>query len=96
MSNERNDDMDRSLLNDLREMLNEIVTKMTTSPNVYTISEVAELLKCKERTVKHHLYEACDLRYMKIGREVRILEEELHEFLENRTVSCVFDQEVLP
>jgi|APSaa5957512622_1039677.scaffolds.fasta_scaffold252318_2 hypothetical protein len=44
---------------------------------------------------KHHLYEACDLRNVKIGREVRILEEDLHEFLKVRTVFCVFDQEVL-
>ena len=87
---------DRTLLNDLRKMLTEVLANMTTSPKVYTISDVAEILKCKERAVKHHLHEAHDLRYLKIGREVRIKEEDLQEFLENRTASCIYDQEVLP
>jgi excisionase family DNA binding protein len=87
---------DRTLLNDLRKMLTEVLANITSSPKVYTISDVAEILKCKERAVKHHLHEAHDLRYLKIGREVRIKEEDLQEFLENRTASCIYDQEVLP
>jgi len=77
-------------------MLTEVLANITSSPKVYTISDVAEILKCKERAVKHHLHEAHDLRYLKIGREVRIKEEDLQEFLENRTASCIYDQEVLP
>lgn len=63
---------------------------------VYTILEVAKLLKCKERTVKHHLYESRDLPYLKLGREVRIMETDLQSFLANQRVPCVLDQEVLP
>ena len=51
---------------------------------VYTIAEVAEILKCKERTVKHHLNESRDLRYLKVGREVRIREEDVKTFLDNK------------
>ena len=95
MSNTQNDCMNRLLLNDLRKMLNEFLTKTTTFPKVYTISEVAEILKCKERAVRHHLYEARDLRYLKIGREVRIKEEDLHEFLSSRLTPCVLDRRAL-
>jgi excisionase family DNA binding protein len=87
--------MNRLLLNDLRKMLNEFLTKTTTFPKVYTISDVAEILKCKERAVRHHLYTARDLRYLKIGREVRIKEEDLHEFLSSRLTPCVLDRRAL-
>jgi excisionase family DNA binding protein len=86
---------DRTLLNELRKMLTEVTANMTSSPKVYTISEVAEILKCKERAVRHHLYEARDLRYLKIGREVRIKEEDLHEFLSSRLTPCVLDRRAL-
>jgi len=62
---------------------------------VYTIIEVAKILKCKERTVKHHLYEAIDLPYLKVGREVRIREQDLRVFLENRLSKTVHTQDVL-
>ncbi len=51
---------------------------------VYTIAEVAEILKCKERAVKHHLYESRDLPYLKVGREVRIREEDVKTFIDNQ------------
>ena len=86
---------DRTLLNDLRKMLTEVLANITSSPKVYTISDVAEILKCKERAVKHHLHEAHDLRYLKIGREVRIKEEDLHEFLSSRLTPCVLDRRAL-
>ena len=63
--------------------------------NIYTIQEVAKILKCKERTVKGHLYSSRDLRYLKIGREVRILEPDLVDFLNNRLMPCINDQEIL-
>ncbi|NQU63616.1 MAG: helix-turn-helix domain-containing protein [SAR324 cluster bacterium] len=62
---------------------------------VFTIKEVAEVLKCRERTVKGHLYVTRDLRYLKIGREVRILQKDLVEFLNSRLMPCVTDQEIL-
>ena len=66
-----------------------IEDKQDSIPQVYTIPEVAEILKCKIKTVEGHLYGARDLSYLKIGREVRIREEDLREFLENRLTPCV-------
>ena len=66
-----------------------IEEKHSSTPQIYTIPEVAEILKCKIKTVQGHLYEARDLSYLKIGREVRIRGEDLIEFLENRLTPCV-------
>ena len=38
-----------------------IEEKQDSIPQVYTIPEVAEILKCKIKTVEGHLYKACDL-----------------------------------
>ena len=66
-----------------------IEEKQDSTPQIYTIPEVAEILKCKTRTVMGHLYEARDLSYLKVGREVRTRVEDLREFLENRLTPCV-------
>ena len=66
-----------------------IEDKQDPIPQVYTISEVAEILKCKTKTVEGHLYKARNLSYLKVGREVRIRVEDLREFLENRLTPCV-------
>ena len=66
-----------------------IEDKQDSIPQVYTIPEVAEILKCKIKTVEGHLYTARNLPYLKVGREVRIREEDLREFLENSLTPCV-------
>jgi len=66
-----------------------IEEKQDSIPQVYTIPEVAKILKCKIKTVEGHLYGARDLSYLKVGREVRIRVEDLREFLENRLTPCV-------
>jgi len=66
-----------------------IEDKQDSIPQVYTIPEVAEILKCKIKTVEGHLYKARNLSYLKVGREVRIRVEDLREFLENRLTPCV-------
>ena len=66
-----------------------IEEKHSSTPQIYTIPEVAEILKCKTKTIEGHLYEARDLPYLKVGREVRIRVEGLREFLENRLIPCV-------
>jgi len=63
--------------------------KQNSIPQVYTIPEVAEILKCKIKTVEGHLYNARNLSYLKVGRGVRIREEDLREFLENLRTPCV-------
>ena len=48
---------------------------------VHTIEEVAEILKVSRRTVEGHLYEKRDLKYLKVGKEVRIREMDIRKFL---------------
>ena len=48
---------------------------------VHTIDEVAEILKVSRRTVEGHLYEKRDLKYFKVGKEVRIREMDIRKFL---------------
>jgi excisionase family DNA binding protein len=86
----------RSFINTFENLVNRLSSENDTRLMVYTITEVAEILKCKERTVRHHLFEARDLKYLKVGREVRILYLDLKKFLENRLIPCVHDQEILP
>ena len=74
------------LIKGIREVIED---KQDSIPQVYTIPEVAEILKCKTKTVEGHLYEARDLSYLKVGREVRIRVKDLNEFLENRLTPCV-------
>ena len=66
-----------------------IEEKQDSIPQVYTIPEVAEILKCKIKTVEGHLYNARNLSYLKVGREVRIRVEVLREFLDNRLTPSV-------
>ena len=48
---------------------------------VHTIDEVSEILKVSRRTVEGHLYEKRDLKYLKVGKEVRIREMDIRKFL---------------
>ena len=83
-------DSSKQFLFELIKVIYEVIEeKQDSTPKIYKIPEVAEILKCKTRTVKGHLYEARDLSYLKVGREVRIREEDLIEFLENRLTPCV-------
>ena len=83
-------DSSKQFLFELVKVVYEVIEeKQDSIPQVYTIPEVAEILKCKIKTVHGHLYESRDLSYLKIGREVRIREEDLREFLENRLTPCV-------
>ncbi len=68
-----------------------------TNPEIriYTISEAAQLLKCKESTIKNLIYRSRELPTCQIGRELRIREEDLKKFLQRRVTPCVFDQGVL-
>ena len=83
-------DSSKQYLYELVEVVYEVIEeKHNSTPQIYTLPEVAEILKCKIKTVQGHLYEARDLSYLKIGREVRIRGEDLIEFLENRLTPCV-------
>ena len=83
-------DSSKQYLFELIQVVYEVIEeKHSSTPQIYTIPEVAEILKCKIKTVQGHLYEARDLSYLKVGREVRIRGEDLREFLENRLTPCV-------
>ena len=83
-------DSSKQFLYELVEVVYEVIEeKHNSTPQIYTLPEVAEILKCKIKTVQGHLYGARDLSYLKVGREVRIREEDLREFLENRLTPCV-------
>ena len=83
-------DSSKQYLFELIKVIYEVIEeKQDSTPKILTISEVAEILKCKTKTIEGHLYEARDLSYLKVGREVRIREEDLREFLENRLTPCV-------
>ena len=83
-------DSSKQYLFELFKVLFEFIEeKHSSTPQIYTIPEVAEILKCKTKTIEGHLYEARDLSYLKVGRGVRIRVEDLNEFLENRLTPCV-------
>ena len=83
-------DSSKQYLLELIQVVYEVIEeKHSSTPQIYTIPEVAEILKCKIKTVEGHLYGARDLSYLKVGREVRIRVEDLREFLENRLTPCV-------
>ena len=83
-------DSSKQILFELIKVFREVIEdKQDSIPQVYTIPEVAKILKCKIKTVEGHLYNARNLSYLKVGREVRIRVEDLRKFLENRLTPCV-------
>ena len=83
-------DSSKQFLYELIKVVYEVIEeKQDSIPQIYTIPEVAEILKCKTKTIEGHLYGARDLSYLKVGRQVRIRVEDLREFLENRLTPCV-------
>ena len=83
-------DSSKQYLYELVEVVYEVIEeKHNSTPQIYTLPEVAKILKCKTKTVEGHLYNARNLSYLKVGREVRIRVKDLREFLENRLIPCV-------
>ena len=78
----------------INHLIEQIKEDMKSPFDLLTISEAADLLKCGERTIKTYLYETYELRYLKVGRQVRIRESDLLDFINRRVKSNVFDQEV--
>jgi|TARA_B110000914_G_scaffold18276_1_gene13977 hypothetical protein len=64
-----------------------IEDKQDSIPQVYTIPEVAEILKCKIKTVEGHLYNARNLSYLKVGREVTLGRQIVDKGLDSTTLS---------
>ena len=62
-------------------VVDRIRSLVSQQPRVFTIDEVAEMLKVGRRTIEGHLYEKRDLGYLKVGREVRIRDVDIRRFL---------------
>lgn len=63
---------------------------------LYSLAEAATALNVKERTIRHHIYKAKDLKYLLLGRQVRIRHQDLLDLVNRRLNACVHDQELLP
>ena len=65
----------------IEKILQKLHLKQKESCKVFSINEVADMLKVSKRTIEGHLYDKRDLPYLKIGRKVRITKSDLEYFL---------------
>ena len=65
----------------IEKILQKLDFKQKESCKVFSINEVADMLKVSKRTIEGQLYEKRDLPYLKIGRKVRITKSDLESFL---------------
>ena len=65
----------------IEKVLQKLDFKHKASCKVFSINEVADMLKVSKRTIEGHLYDKRDLPYLKIGRKVRITKSDLESFL---------------
>ena len=65
----------------IEKVLQKLDFKQKESCEVFSINEVADMLKVSKRTIEGHLYDKRDLPYLKIGRKVRITKSDLESFL---------------
>ena len=59
---------------------------------LYTVEEVAEYLSVTPRTVRNYCYNG-QINHIKIGKELRISETQLQEYLTNNTNKGVKENE---
>ncbi len=90
------EDFKQDIITALVQLNQKLNNSQSFTPQVYTIVEVADILKCKESTIRHIVFRTHELPTCKIGKELRIRDEDLKKFLANRVSSCVFDKGVLP
>ena len=75
------EEMDTYLEYMIEKVLQNFDFKHKESCKVFSINEVADMLKVSKRTIEGHLYDKRDLPYLKIGRKVRIKKSDLESFL---------------
>ena len=81
-------DFSKQFLFDLIKVVYKVIEeKHDSTPQIYTIPEVAEILKCKIKTVEGHLYVARNLSYLKVGREVTLGRQIVDKGLDSTTLS---------
>ena len=65
----------------IEKVLQKLDFKHKESCKVFSINEVADMLKVSNRTIEGHLYDKRDLPYLKVGRKVHITKSDLESFL---------------
>ena len=78
---ESSEEKDKYLEYMIEKVLQKLDFKQKESCKVFSINEVADMLKVSKRTIEGHLYDKRDLPYLKIGRKVRITKSDLESFL---------------
>ena len=75
----------------IERLINEMERSRRTEVLVHTIDEAASILKVKRNTVLNLIHRTQELSSCKVGRELRIRDEDLKRFLAGRARPCVDD-----
>ena len=85
-----------SINNFLERLVETFERSRRTEVLVHTIDEVAFILKVKRNTVLNLIHRTQELSACKVGRELRIRDEDLKRFLAGRAGPCVDDTRSMP
>ena len=80
-----------SINNFLERVVETFERSRRTEVLVHTIDEAASILKVKRNTVLNLIHRTQELSACKVGRELRIRDEDLKRFLAGRARPCVDD-----
>ncbi len=80
-----------SINNFLERIVETFERSRRTEVLVHTIDEAASILKVKRNTVLNLIHRTQELSACKVGRELRIRDEDLKRFLAGRARPCVDD-----
>ena len=80
-----------SINNFLERLVETFERSRRTEVLVHTIDEAASILKVKRNTVLNLIHRTQELSACKVGRELRIRDEDLKRFLAGRARPCVDD-----
>mgnify|MGYP001346664665 CR=1 FL=1 len=80
-----------SINNCLERLVETFERSRRTEVLVHTIDEAASILKVKRNTVLNLIHRTQELSACKVGRELRIRDEDLKRFLAGRARPCVDD-----
>ena len=85
-----------SINNFLERLVETFERSRRTEVLVHTIDEAASILKVKRNTVLNLIHRTQELSACKVGRELRIRDEDLKRFLAGRARPCVDDTRIMP
>ena len=85
-----------SINNFLERLVETFERSRRTEVLVHTIDEAASILKVKRNTVLNLIHRTHELSSCKVGKELRIRDEDLKRFLAGRARPCVNDTRSMP